>query len=112
MMVAMLTNRAVIAILLASANQNMSSGDMLRSSAKEPHTHRLAPGEPAGLVCPHGAFRCKAFAAFREGLEKLGWVEGREVSIEYRWSAKLSGGSTGSFLRKGPNGPRRATWVP
>src|SRR5262245_39669851 len=26
-------------------------------------------------------------AAFRDGLGKLGWIEGREVQIEYRWSA-------------------------
>src|SRR5215831_10759710 len=34
MMVAALTNRAVIAILVTSANQNMSSGDMLGHPAK------------------------------------------------------------------------------
>jgi putative ABC transport system substrate-binding protein len=26
-------------------------------------------------------------AAFREGLEKLGWAEGRNVRIDYRWTA-------------------------
>jgi putative tryptophan/tyrosine transport system substrate-binding protein len=26
-------------------------------------------------------------AAFREGLQKLGWVEGRNIRIEYRWTA-------------------------
>jgi putative tryptophan/tyrosine transport system substrate-binding protein len=26
-------------------------------------------------------------AAFREGLQKLGWVEGRNIRIDYRWAA-------------------------
>jgi len=26
-------------------------------------------------------------AAFREGMQKLGWIEGRNVTYEYRWTA-------------------------
>ena len=26
-------------------------------------------------------------AAFRDGLQKLGWVEGRNIRIDYRWGA-------------------------
>src|SRR3974390_2689457 len=26
-------------------------------------------------------------AAFREGLQKLGWTEGRNIRIDYRWSS-------------------------
>ena len=26
-------------------------------------------------------------AAFREGLQKLGWAEGRNIRIDYRWTA-------------------------
>ena len=27
------------------------------------------------------------YAAFREGLQKLGWTEGRNIRIDYRWSS-------------------------
>jgi hypothetical protein len=29
-------------------------------------------------------------AAFREGLQKLGWAEGRNIRIDFRW-ARISG---------------------
>jgi putative ABC transport system substrate-binding protein len=57
-------------------------------------------------------------AAFREGLQKLGWVEGRNIRIDYRWAppsdAKLrqdtprnsSRCSPNSFLRRA-HPPRR-----
>ena len=34
-------------------------------------------------------------AAFREGLQKLGWIDGRNVRIEYRWG----GGDAERFRR-------------
>jgi len=30
-------------------------------------------------------------AAFREGLQKLGWVEGRNIRIDVRWAAGDTG---------------------
>jgi len=36
----------------------------------------VASSDPEGLV---------AFAAFREGVQQLGWAEGRNVRIDVRW---------------------------
>ena len=40
------------------------------------------------MAVPENDREYKAFlAAFREGLQKLGWVEGRNIRIDYRWGA-------------------------
>ena len=39
---------------------------------------RLSRGRPAGRAVA---------AAFREELQKLGWTEGRNIRIDYRWAA-------------------------
>ena len=40
------------------------------------------------LACAESDSEGKAYiAAFREGLQKLGWTEGRNVRIDYRWGA-------------------------
>ena len=40
------------------------------------------------MAAPENDREYQAFlAAFREGLQKLGWVEGRNIRIDYRWAA-------------------------
>jgi putative tryptophan/tyrosine transport system substrate-binding protein len=40
------------------------------------------------MAVPENDREYQAFlAAFREGLQKLGWVEGRSIRIDYRWGA-------------------------
>jgi putative ABC transport system substrate-binding protein len=42
-----------------------------------------------GVLIPYDETDSEAkarVAAFREGLEKLGWTEGRNISFDYRWA--------------------------
>ena len=40
-----------------------------------------------GILSPADSDRTPIFDAFREGLRTLGWVEGRNITIEYRLAA-------------------------
>jgi len=44
---------------------------------------RVAANDPEGKA---------RFAAFEQGLQQLGWVDGRNVRIEIRWSGGKSDG--------------------
>src|SRR5436853_48957 len=51
----------------------------LQQSAKPPIVGFLVAGTPAS----HGAW----VAAFAQRLSELGWTDGRNIRIEYRWAA-------------------------
>src|SRR5215467_4338852 len=40
------------------------------------------------------------YAAFREGLQKLGWTEGRNIRIDTRWTAPDDAGSMHRFAKE------------
>ena len=40
------------------------------------------------------------YAAFREGLQKLGWTEGRNIQIDTRWAAPDEAGSMQQFAKE------------
>jgi len=46
-------------------------------------------------------------AAFRDGLQKLGWAEGRNIQIDYRWTALDK-----ELIQRFCQGTRRATARP
>ena len=45
-----------------------------------------APAQPAGKLPTIGFLGSNASDAFAGRLRELGWIEGRTIAIEYRWS--------------------------
>jgi ABC-type uncharacterized transport system substrate-binding protein len=66
---------------------------LLGGVAASPRAARAQPGErlrQVGILLTLSERDPEAQArvtAFREGLQKFGWTEGRNLRIEYRWSA-------------------------
>jgi ABC-type uncharacterized transport system substrate-binding protein len=65
---------------------------LLGGAAAWPFAARAQQGERVrriGVLMPYAENDAEAqarVAAFREGLQKLGWTEGRHVRIDYRWA--------------------------
>jgi putative ABC transport system substrate-binding protein len=66
-------------LLMGSAAVGASSVAYGQGSAKQPTVGFLVAGTPAS----HGLWA----KAFTQRLAELGWVDGRDVKIEYRWAA-------------------------
>lgn len=66
-------------LLMGSVAVDASSAAYGQQSAKRPIVGFLVAGTPAS----HGAW----VAAFNRRLSELGWTDGRNIKIEYRWAA-------------------------
>src|SRR5215831_9852472 len=66
-------------LLMGSVTLGASSAAYGQQSAKPPIVGFLVAGTPAS----HGAW----VAAFTQRLSELGWTDGRNIRIEYRWAA-------------------------
>lgn len=54
------------------------------------HAQQAGPARRIGLIMSiarHDADSARRIAAFADGMRALGWVEGRNLAIEYRWAA-------------------------
>jgi len=81
-MASYIARRKFLATLLGGA----AAAWPLAARAQQPadQMRRIGVLTPFAESDPEGRAR---IAAFREGLGKLGWTEGRDVQIEYRWFA-------------------------
>src|SRR5256885_15762209 len=46
---------------------------------------QLGPMRRVGVLMPDSAIQRSWLGSFRVGLEKLGWIEGRNLKIDHRW---------------------------
>jgi putative ABC transport system substrate-binding protein len=54
------------------------------------HAQPAERGRRIGVLLPYAEIDRESqarIAAFRDAMQRLGWTEGRNVRIEYRWSA-------------------------
>ncbi len=50
-------------------------------------------------------------AGFHEGLKQLGWTDGRNLRIEYRWGAGDADRTLADMRWKWPRSRRRSSWL-
>ena len=74
----MISRRQVVLALVASALAAPLASFAQQSPTRVPRVGWLVTGSPATYAV--------SLAAFRDGLQKLGYVEGRNITIVYRWA--------------------------
>ena len=64
-------------------------------SQDRPFTRTATPGKipRVGILGLGASERTPMFDAFREGLQDLGYIEGRNIILEFGWPAAITPGS-------------------
>lgn len=74
--------RVLVPTLEAFLDAQGRPKEAAQQAAKVPRIGFLSPSSPSDL-------RTRRFVeAFRQGLRELGWLEGQNITIEYRWAAE------------------------